>query len=90
MSQPAISKHLRVLERAGMIRRVREGRRTRVRVDPRPIERAQSWISLYAQYWKTQFDAVEDYLEAHGKKFQPKDTTPGKSGGSKRKKEGSP
>lgn len=64
MSQPAVSKHLRVLERAGLIRRTRQGREHRIRVDPRPIEAASSWIGHYARFWKQQFDAVDVYLKA--------------------------
>lgn len=64
MSQPAVSKHLRVLERAGLIRRTRRGREHRIRVDPRPIEEASTWIGHYARFWKKQFDAVDAYLKA--------------------------
>lgn len=64
MSQPAVSKHLRVLERAGLIQRTRRGREQRIRVDPRPIEAANSWIGRYARFWKQQFDAVDHYLKA--------------------------
>lgn len=64
MSQPAVSKHLRVLERAGLIQRTRRGREHRIRVDPRPIEAAQTWIERYADFWTQQFDAVDAYLKA--------------------------
>jgi len=62
MSQPAISKHLRVLERAGLVQRTKRGRQHFIRVDPRPIEEAHSWIGHYARFWKAQFDDVEAYL----------------------------
>ena len=65
ISQPAASKHLRVLERAGLIQRKRIGREHRIRIDPRPIEEAQTWIGHYARFWKRQFDAVDAYLEEH-------------------------
>ncbi len=68
MSQPAVSKHLRVLERAGLIQRTRSGREHRIRIDPRPIDAASTWIGRYARFWKQQFDAVDAYLEAHAKK----------------------
>lgn len=64
MSQPAISKHLRVLEKAGLIQRTRRGREHHIRVDPGPIEEAQTWIGHYARHWKQQFDAVDAYLKA--------------------------
>jgi len=63
MSQPAISKHVKVLERAGLITRTRDGRHHRLRVNPRPIEQARTWIDHYAQFWHDQFDAVEEYLK---------------------------
>lgn len=63
MSQPAISKHLRVLEQAGLIRRTRRGREHHIRVDPRPIEEARGWIATYAKFWHQQFDAVDEYLK---------------------------
>ncbi len=64
MSQPAISKHVRVLEKAGLVRRTKRGREHHLRVDPQTIETAQSWIAIYAQHWKRQFDAVDAYLKA--------------------------
>ena len=63
ISQPAVSKHLRVLERAGLIRRTKRGREQHIRVDPRPIEEARSWIAAYARFWQQQFDAVDAYLQ---------------------------
>lgn len=66
ISQPAISKHLRVLERAGLIERTRQGRDHIIRANPEPAEQARDWIAYYAQFWKQQFDAVEAYLEQQG------------------------
>ena len=63
ISLPAISKHLRVLESAGLISRTRRGREHRIRIDPRPIRRAQDWISLYADVWEHQFDALDAFLQ---------------------------
>lgn len=64
MSQPAISKHLQVLERAGLVSRTKKGRESIVRADPRPMEEAASWIQHYAQFWAAQFEDVETYLRA--------------------------
>lgn len=75
MSQPAVSKHLRVLERAGLIRRSKRGREHHIRVDPRPIEEAATWIGHYARLWQQQFDAVEQYLAAHAKHAQKKESS---------------
>ncbi len=63
MSQPAISKHLRVLEKAGLIERTRRGRDHIIRMNPEPAEAASNWISYYTQFWKEQFDAVDAYLK---------------------------
>ncbi len=63
MSQPAISKHLRVLERAGLIRRRKRGREHFIAVNPEMTEAAQKWIARYSAFWKAQFDAVYDYLK---------------------------
>ena len=63
MSLPAVSRHLRVLEQAGMIVRTRVGREHRIRVNPQPIQGAQDWIALYADVWQHQFDALDDVLK---------------------------
>ena len=73
VSQPAISKHLRVLERAGLIQRTRRGREHRIRVDPRPIEEARGWIATYAKYWQRQFDAVDEYLKNRSRDASKRD-----------------
>jgi len=70
ISQPAISKHLRVLEQSGLITRTKRGRENIVRIDPRPIEGAVDWVNLYSQFWRTQFDAVDEYLESNHKKLR--------------------
>jgi DNA-binding transcriptional ArsR family regulator len=64
MSDPAVSKHLKVLERAGLVRRTRRGREHRIRADPRPIERARGWMAAYVRFWVRHFDAVDEVLEA--------------------------
>ncbi len=63
MSQPAISKHVRTLERAGLITRTKRGREYLLRVDPRPMDEATGWIERYARFWRVQFDEVEQYLK---------------------------
>ncbi len=62
MSLPAISRHLRILERAGLITRTRVGREHRIRVDPKPIQQAMEWIGVYAAAWSHQFNALDEYL----------------------------
>lgn len=68
VSQPAISKHMRVLERAGLISRTKQGREHRIRVNTAPVEQARGWIGVYARLWKQQFDAVDEYLKTQKKR----------------------
>ncbi len=63
ISQPGVSKHLKVLERAGLIVRQRRGREQIVRVVSAPAEEARDWLSRYVVYWKRRFDAVDAYLK---------------------------
>lgn len=72
ISQPAISKHLRVLEAAGLIERQRQGRQQLVRLKPEKAEQAASWITHYTQHWKQQFDAVQQYLDEAKKRKKGK------------------
>jgi len=65
MSQPAISKHMRVLEKAGLIERDRKGREHIISIAPAPAKQAGEWIAFYTRHWETRFDAVEDYLNQH-------------------------
>jgi len=71
MSQPAISKHLRVLERAGLISRSRDAQRRPRRLEARPLAQASEWIEQYRQFWEGNFqrlDALLDQLKAGDKK----------------------
>jgi DNA-binding transcriptional ArsR family regulator len=61
VSKPAISRHLRVLEEAGAISRVIEGRNHRLRLTERGLAGARDWISQRA-LWERKFDVIEDYL----------------------------
>jgi DNA-binding transcriptional ArsR family regulator len=63
MSLPAISKHLRVLEKAGLIRRHRDGRVHRLQLDAAPMQQAQQWIEEYRKFWEQSFDRLEEYLK---------------------------
>src|SRR5690348_4494166 len=62
MSLPAVMKHLRVLEKAGLVRQKKFGRTRRCRLAPGPLKNAEAWISHYRIYWETQFDALDRYL----------------------------
>src|SRR5437016_7489737 len=71
MSQPAISKHLKVLERAGLISRGREAQRRPRRLEPRPLAEATDWIERYRKIWEANFarlDAVLQELKSKEKK----------------------
>ena len=72
MSQPAISKHLKVLERAGLITRGREGQRRPSKLEPRPLAEATDWIERYRRIWEANFkrlDAVLQELKSNEKKM---------------------
>ena len=64
MSRPAVSKHLNVLEAAGLIHRMPEGRINRCRFDPEPLNAATAWVERYRRYWEGRLDALAEYLEA--------------------------
>src|SRR6186997_2353329 len=68
MSQPAISKHLKVLERAGLISRGRDAQRRPRRLDAAPLAEATLWLERYRQFWEAryqQLDALLDELKKH-------------------------
>src|SRR5437870_12948272 len=62
MSLPAVSKHLKVLEEAGLLKRRREGRVHHCRLDPRPLGPAADWISRQTAFWDKTFDRLLAYL----------------------------
>jgi DNA-binding transcriptional ArsR family regulator len=64
ISRPAVSKHLDVLERAGLVHRIPRGRVNRCRLDGEPLREAVTLMEEYRQYWERQLDAVARYLEA--------------------------
>jgi DNA-binding transcriptional ArsR family regulator len=63
MSLPAVSKHLRVLERAGLIRRRRHGRVHQLKLEAQPMKDAQQWIEAYRHFWEKNLDRLDDYLK---------------------------
>lgn len=62
MSLPAISKHLKVLERAGLITRGREAQWRPCQIKAEPLKDAADWIERYRQFWDERLDRLEDYL----------------------------
>ncbi len=63
MSRPAISKHLRVLERAGLVVRRKDGRISRCTLDASPMRDAATWVERYRRFWEGQLDRLTTYLE---------------------------
>ena len=62
MSLPAVSKHLKVLERAGLIARGREAQWRPCRLEAAPLREVASWLDQYRQFWDAQFDRLDTYL----------------------------
>lgn len=63
MSQPAISKHLKVLERAGLITRGREAQRRPRKLEPRPLAEATDWIERHRKIWEANYKRLDAVLE---------------------------
>jgi DNA-binding transcriptional ArsR family regulator len=63
MSMPAISKHLKVLERAGLIARGREAQRRPCRLNPQPLRHVSDWVEQYRELWGQRLDRLEEYLQ---------------------------
>jgi DNA-binding transcriptional ArsR family regulator len=63
ISQPAISKHLRVLERAGLISRARDAQRRPCRIEAKPLAEADQWLEAYRQIWEGNFRRLDDLLD---------------------------
>lgn len=63
MSRPAISKHLRVLEKAGLVSTTRDGRVSRCTLDARPMQEAADWVVQYRVFWDQQLGALARYFE---------------------------
>jgi DNA-binding transcriptional ArsR family regulator len=71
MSMPAISKHLKVLERAGLIARGREAQWRPCRLEAEPLKEAADWLEHYRRFWEQSFDRLGEYL----RELQSKETT---------------
>ena len=63
MSLPAVSKHLRVLERAGLIARGREAQWRPCRIEAAPLKEVAEWTERYREIWEKRFDSLETYLQ---------------------------
>ena len=73
ISLPGISKHLKVLERAGLIARTREAQYRPCKLKPRPLKGAADWIDHYRKFWDESLDRLDDYLKEIQAKESRKD-----------------
>lgn len=73
MSLPAISRHLKVLERAGLIARGRDAQFRPCRLEPKPLEDVAKWVDGYRQLWESRIDRLEDYLNTLQRKEKSHD-----------------
>ena len=73
MSQPAISKHLKVLECAGLIARGRDAQRRPCRLEPQRLKQAAEWLGSYRQFWEASYSRLDDYLNDLQTKEKPRD-----------------
>lgn len=64
VSAPAISRHLRVLERTGLIRRSIRGRHHEIRLNAAPLRRATDWLETYRKHWESRLDSLASFLES--------------------------
>ena len=71
MTQPSISKHLKVLERAGLISRTRDAQRRPCRLEAAPLAEATGWLLGYRQFWERSYQRLDALLEELKKRPQP-------------------
>lgn len=72
MTLPAVSKHLKVLERAGLVERGREAQWRPCQLKARPLKDAAEWVERYRTFWEQRFDRLDEYLrELQQKKEKP-------------------
>jgi DNA-binding transcriptional ArsR family regulator len=81
MSLPAVSKHLKVLERAGLIARGREAQWRPCRIEPHALKEVDDWLERYRRFWEQSFDRLDDYL----RELQARETKDGRKSKAKRR-----
>ena len=81
VSLMAISKHLKVMEGAGLIRRERDGRVSRCSYDPESMDEAVGWIEMHRRFWTQQLDSLAAYLEGPDAQATEAGDHPGRGGG---------
>jgi DNA-binding transcriptional ArsR family regulator len=75
MSQPTVSKHLRVLREAGFVESTVDAQRRLYRLKPSPFQELDAWLDQFRRFWSTHVDALERYLDRMGPSKATKDTT---------------
>lgn len=85
VSQPAISKHLKVLERAGLVSRGRDAQRRPSRIVGAPLAQATEWLESYRQFWEGSYQRLDAVLEELKARPRPQ-STPKRSRGTRREK----
>ena len=83
MSLPAISKHLKVLEGAGLISRTKEAQYRPCKLEAQPLQEANAWVEQYRKFWEASFDRLDAYLQELQAK-EKKIAKPKKKGGKKK------
>jgi DNA-binding transcriptional ArsR family regulator len=73
MSLPAVSKHLKVLERAGLITRSNQAQWRYCRLEPAPLKEVADWVGAYKQFWDESYERLDEYLEDLKKTSDRKD-----------------
>jgi DNA-binding transcriptional ArsR family regulator len=73
MSLPAISKHLKVLERAGLISHSQDAQRRPRRLEPQRLKEIAEWLGTYREFWEASFSRLDDYLEELQTKEKPRE-----------------
>ena len=84
MSAPAISKHLKVLENAGLISRSREAQWRPCRIEADGLKQVSDWVSEYRQFWEASFDRLDAYLKTMTQKSKKKPLKKDKKNGRKK------
>ncbi|MGN7164323.1 ArsR/SmtB family transcription factor [Paenibacillus cellulositrophicus] len=71
MSRTAVSKHLRILSEAGLVKERKVGRETRYRLDPGPLQELKDWYSYFERFWENKMAALQHFVESDGSERFP-------------------
>ncbi len=72
MSFPAVSKHIRILEEAGFVKRNIKGREHRITIQQKSLDKAYQWIAVHRQFWMEKLNNLEEYLKKEKKNYEHK------------------